>query len=495
MLADALAARLVTLAEDAASAARDPGTREELIGLVERIRGPVRLAIAGKVKAGKSTLLNALIGEDLAATDAGECTRVVSWYRRSPRPFVRLHPMRGPAEERPWSRGPRGLEIDLGGRDLDTIDRLEIGWPTSRLDGLVLIDTPGIASLSTAVSQRTHVALSAETGHEPVADAVLYLLRHTHATDLRFLEAFHDDEVAHGTPVNTIGVLSRADEIGSSRLDAMTVADRIARRYEADPRLHRLCPLVVPVDGLLGHAAATLGVTEHATLAAIAAAGPSGTEILLTADRFAARVVPGLPTPQERTRLLDRMGLFGVRLAVELIATGAAVTSGDLAERLSSASGVDRVRELVLARFRSRAQVLQARSAVAALERLLSADARAVQDVASLRRRLEELTSGAHEFEEVRVLLALRAGEISVPDHLESELDLLLGGAGDDAGTRLGLGQDATPWQVQHTAQHALGRWQALARHPLAARPTQIAARAATRTIEGILAPTVGGLR
>ena len=45
-----------------------------------RFDEPLRVAIAGKVKAGKSTLLNALVGESIAPTDAGECTRIVTWY-------------------------------------------------------------------------------------------------------------------------------------------------------------------------------------------------------------------------------------------------------------------------------------------------------------------------------------------------------------------------------------------------------------------------------
>ena len=96
-----------------------------------------------------------------------------------------------------------------------------------------------------------------------IADAVLYLLRHTHGSDLRFLEAFHDDDLARGTPVNAVGVLSRADEIGACRLDALDVAARVAARYESDQRVRRLCPLVVPVAGLLGQAGTTLREEEY----------------------------------------------------------------------------------------------------------------------------------------------------------------------------------------------------------------------------------------
>src|SRR3546814_10325052 len=58
---------------------------------LDRFDEPLRVAIAGKVKAGKSTLLNALVGEEIAPTDAGECTRVVCWYRKGPTYEVRAH--------------------------------------------------------------------------------------------------------------------------------------------------------------------------------------------------------------------------------------------------------------------------------------------------------------------------------------------------------------------------------------------------------------------
>ena len=483
---DELTDRVAQIARDAASRAATKETAAAFDEVAERLRGPMRLAIAGKVKAGKSTLLNAIIGEELAPTDAGECTQILTWYQHSDHPYALLHARDGELVERPYSRQEGALRVDLGGRDVAAVEHLEIGWPSSRLKNLVLIDTPGIGSIHSDVSARTHEALSAESGRAPIADAVLYLLRHTHASDLRFLEAFHDDEVASGTPVNTVGVLSRADEIGSSRLDAMEVAARVARRYEADPRLHRLCPVVVPVNGLLGHAAVTLREKDYAALATVARATPDQVaELLLTADRFSTREdLVAIPVDQ-RAELLDRLGLFGVRLAVELIRTGSVGTSSDLAHRLAEVSGLDRLRDVVLVQFEARARILKARSAVAALKPLLQRDASS--EGADLLRRLEQVTSSAHEFEEVRILLELRSGDLSLAPARAAELDVLMGGAGHDRATRLGLHPDASPEEMHARAILGLTTWQAVERHPLSSRSVQIAARAATRTIEGFL--------
>ena len=59
-------------------------------------------------------------------------------------------------------------------------------------------------------------------------------MRHAHRSDVDFLEAFMDRSVTAASPVNAVGVLSRADEIGAGRLDAMESATRIALRYRGD---------------------------------------------------------------------------------------------------------------------------------------------------------------------------------------------------------------------------------------------------------------------
>lgn len=485
-MVDDLADRIAALAEDARAAAVEPHDVASLARVIDRLEGPLRLAISGKVNAGKSTLLNALIGERLAPTDARESTQIITWYRFSIRPYAKIFTADGRDQETSYTRGEDSLDVHLGGLDVQAIDHLEIGWPTTRLTDLILIDTPGIASISTEVSARTHRALSAESGHVPVADGVLYLLRHAHNSDLRFLEAFHDDKMAEGTPVNAVGVLSRADEIGCGRLNAMAVAERVATRYLSDSRLHRLCPVVVPVTGLLGHGAVTLHQHEYASLAAVARAPRDEIgDLLLTADRF-AMAESGRVSTEDRTKLLDRLGLFGVRLSVELLRSGAVTSSPELCARLADASGLDRLRRVVLRQFAERARVLKARSAAAALREILLRGH--ASDGQVLLERLEQITAGAHDFEELRVLLELRGGGLSLTTDRAAQLELLMGGAGHEPAARLGLPENASAEEVRLAALDALALWQGVEQHPLSSRATQIAARAAARTVEGFLA-------
>ncbi|GAA0498237.1 GTPase [Paractinoplanes deccanensis] len=444
-----------------------------LVAARRRVDEPLRVAIAGRVKAGKSTLLNALVGEELAPTDAGECTKVVTWYADGPAYAVTAHLGDGSAEALPFTRRDGALQIALG-RGAEEVERLEVRLPSGRLRRHTLIDTPGIASLSADVSLRTMAFLDAEGERAAQTDAVLYLLRHMHGSDVRFLESFHADGVTEGTPVNAVGVLSRADEIGGCRLDAMTAAARIAGRYAADERLRRLCPVIVPVAGLLGAAGATLREDEFRELAGVAALPMDEVvELLLTADRFAG-------SGAARRRLLDRLGLFGVRVSVRLLKDGAVTDAPGLAAALTEQSGIGRLREVLTAQFAGRAEVLKARSALAVLDECVAPGSRAAVEA-------ERVRAGAHELVELRLLRQVRSGRVPGKDGQLTEMDRLIGGLGIEPYARLGLAADASADQIAEAARAALSRWQRIAEHPLSARDLRTAARAVTRTCEGLL--------
>jgi hypothetical protein len=464
----------------------DGAANDRLAAALARLDEPLRVAIAGKIKAGKSTLLNAMVGEELAPTDAGECTRIVTWYRDGPTYRVVMHLADGRSERRPFARRSGAIRIDLG-RPAEEVEHLEVEVPSRRLRAHTLIDTPGIASLSTDVSLRTMAFLEADEDRPAEADAVVYLLRHMHGSDLRFLEAFHGDELARGSPINAVGVLSRADEIGGCRLDAMAAASRVAARYQADERLRRLCPIVVPVAGLLGAAGATLREEEYRSLATIAAA-PTGdvVALLLTADRFTQASTAITVDAPARRRVLARMGLFGVRLGVQLIREHAVRNAEELARGLTARSGLVRLREVLDAQFTGRSRVLKARSALAALDAAIHS--RRDTAAAALAAEAEEIRASAHEFVEVRLLHLLRSGRLRGRPEQLAEMERLLGGSGAEPALRLGLPLDAGADELAAAAREALGRWQRVAEHPLSTRELRTAARATARSCEGILA-------
>lgn len=475
---------LLTQATNVYQAAPDQLAR--LTAVVDRLDEPLRVAIAGKVKAGKSTLLNALVGEELAPTDAGECTRIVTWYRDGITYRATLIPKDGEPRQVPFTRDSGAIDVDLAGFQADDITKLQIEWPSASLRQITLIDTPGIASLSEDVSERTHAFLTPGEDQVTPADAVLYLMRHLHSSDINFLEAFHDEEFSQATPVNAVAVLSRADEVGVGRIDSMASAQRIASRYRQDPKVRRLAQTVVPVAGLLAQSGATLREAEYKALDTIANAPREEADpLFLSADRFVSSETTIPLTPMEREHLLDRLGMFGVRLAVALIRQGAAPNATTLSTELVNRSGLVELREVLLSQFAERRDVLKARSALLALEGVLQEKVLPGSD--ALAHELERITAAAHEFAEIRLLNALRAGGVKVKAQEAAEMERLLGGEGTALHTRLDLSTDADPSEIRRALQASIGRWQRRAESPMSSREVADAARVLVRTCEGLL--------
>jgi hypothetical protein len=466
----------------ALAAYRDqPRTVEYLRHQLQRLDEPLRVAIAGKVKAGKSTLLNALVGEAVAPTDAGECTKVVTWYRNGPAPRIVMYPKDGEPAALPVVRRDGALEIDLAGATAERLDRLVVDWPAQSLRAMTLIDTPGVASINDGVSKRTVRFLEPDDDTPTEADAVLYLMRHLHVADAEFLEAFTDQGVARATAVNTVAVISRADEIGAGRMDAMFAARAIATRYRSEPALRGLCQNVVAVAGLLAHTGRTLRQAEFAALTSLAELPREELDAsLLSIDRF----VRAADTAEARRELVRRFGLFGIRVAASLIRQGTR-SPGALADELVARSGLGELQRVLQVQFGERRDLLKARSALLALDRLVRADG----DARGLGRQIERILTGAHEFAELRLLSALRSGMVWLPEQVASEAERLLGGTGSAPAARLGLPENAPREELHRAAFHALRRWQGQAENPMFGRRAADACRVVVRTCEGILAP------
>lgn len=464
--------------------------QERITVIRERLEGPLRVAIAGRVKAGKSTLLNALVGERLAPTDAGECTKIVSWFERGQGYEVQARLLDGEDRAVAFQRRDGALDIELGGLTEHDIASLRIRWPASTLERITLIDTPGLASINDENSRRTRSFLEFDADSPSDADAVIYLMRHVHRSDIDFLDAFMDRSVTAASPVNAVAVLSRADEIGAGRLDAMESAGRIARRYRDDPSVRGLCATVVPLAGLLAETGLTLREDEASSLRTLATTDPATLEqMLLSADQFCDLHASEL-TLELRRNLLDRLGMFGVRLALREVQVNGITTAAGLGPALVEQSGLGELRRVIDQHFMPRARTLQARSALVSL-RTLARELRGVHGAVAdkLDREAERIEASGVEFARIRAAHLVASGVVRIRDADRADLERVLLANGPEAA--LGLGATASPEQVRAAALTAIERWRSRSGDPLADQALREVCETAARTCESMYAAAV----
>jgi hypothetical protein len=475
-------ARLI-IRDARADFADDPAVAAELVDCERRLDEPLRVALVGKLKSGKSTLLNALVGEEIAPTDATECTRVVTWFRRSAGPRIELTHDGGRRTPLPVHRTDGRLRLDLGPVPADRVERLVVGWPSALLDSYTVIDTPGTSSNSADVSARTMAFLVPEDG-ACEAEAVIFLMRSRHDSDVALLRQLQERTGAGG-PLGIVGVLSRADELGGGAVGSTGVLGAARQRsaeLRTDPELGGLHRDFVAVSGLLALRGQTLRQREFAALAALAGLPDDVLEAALVSAGRLVGAELGVPAV-EREWLLEAFGLVGVRIAVDLV-RGGARDAPALAAALVRHSGLDELHRVLDARFASRHGQLKAHAALRTVHRVLLRQPATRSP--RLLRAVERLLADSHAGTEVRVLAGVAALPVAEPTR--DALERVLGGRGTAAAARLGLPAHADRQQLHTAALHAIGHWRNQLDHPLLDRPTERAYRAAVRSCEAIVA-------
>ena len=464
-----------------------PDVFNELDRIAGRLNQPIRIALAGTLKAGKSTLVNALVGEAIAPTDATEATRIVTWFRHGPIPKVTANHVGGRRSNVPIARGLNnwaGLTFDFGSLDATDVVDLDVEWPAVELINATIIDTPGTSSLSRDVSERTLRLLVPRDG-VPRVDAVVFLLRTLNAADIALLKQIGELVGGSSGALGVIGVASRADEIGAGRIDAMLSAKDVAKRFTEELDRTGICQAVVPVSGLLASTARTLRQSEFAALEKLAAVDPAHlNKVMLSVDRFVREDIDLPVDASTRAGLLDRFGMFGVRISIAVILSGV-TDSAALADALLERSGLVSLRDVIDQQFAQRSESLKDHTALVLLRRFV--DANPIPATPYIVADIDPLLADTHAFEELRLLSQLRSRPTTLTDDEIVSLRRIIGGSGTDAASRLGLTPEA-PYDGPRAAFAAAQRWRRRAEHPLNDPFTTRACRAAVRSAEALVA-------
>ncbi|WP_461153256.1 dynamin family protein [Saccharopolyspora tripterygii] len=408
-------------------------TAEGFAEVLDRLGAPLQVAVAGRIKSGKSTLVNALIGRRVAPTDVGECTRLVTRFQYGTVDRVEVVFHDGRKQAVPFDPGG-GIPADLG-VDFDEVSHLEAYLTNAVLRDLTVIDTPGLGSLDSASVARTEQALGTQQ-LDPVsrdavigAEAVVYVVTQgVRADDEQALAAFTAATASREAgPVNAIAVLNKADMIEADTVEGADDDLWKAAEILAAKQSELLKPKVadvLPVIGLLAETAETGGFTAHdaEALRSLAKLDASTREtLLLSADLFTSWEcdVPA----GTRTHLLERMDLHGVRRALDALDGEPDITAGELRRRVRDASGLASVLDRLDSVFRVRADGIKAAAALASITALAHSSGEREEQ-----RKVHDAIEGllarpeAHQLRVLEALTLVAAGSVEMPPDLADEV-------------------------------------------------------------------------
>lgn len=226
------------------------GEVERLAEVESGVIQPFNVAVFGRMKTGKSTLINALIGKTLAITGVEEATATINRLTYGSGDQLRsftVHWKDDLQETFPLET----LQRDWNGKDAAVLERvartayLELFSDAPILKDVHVIDTPGAGS---AAAEHEDAARQFINGQE--ADALIYVFSPVgRETDEEALLSFRKGCLPGSSPYNSVAVLHKWDHIfwenGGDMADIRAKAARLKRNMD------KLVADVLPVSAPL----------------------------------------------------------------------------------------------------------------------------------------------------------------------------------------------------------------------------------------------------
>jgi len=450
-------------------------TQGQVEDVRRRLGEPLRVAIAGRLKSGKSTLVNALIGRRVAPTEVGECTRVVTQFRYGTSDRVDVVRRNGTRASLPLDDAgmiPQRLGVARG-----EVSYVDVTLTSDHLRELTVVDTPGLSSANASVSEQARSFLYGDGGERaPLAEdidedsasalsgaeAIIYVFTQSvREDDVQALEAFRAMSARLASnPINSLGLFNKVDKLTAGGADPWPTAGPLVT--DQAKVLRRVISDVVPVVGLLAETteAGRLTAGDCETLRQLARLPQTERTILLASvDLFTSRECP---VPAEaRARLLRLLDLYGIGFALAQLAARPQLATGELVRLLYAASGFPRLRHTLDQAFRWRTDAIKAGWGLSSLEKIAS-HADRPDDRELLRDAVERVLQQPeyHRLRLLEVAQLVSTGAVELPGPMEGELTRLA--LSNDPGWILNLPQ-AGHDQLVRAALDAATRWRAYA--------------------------------
>ena len=405
----------------------------QLESLRKRLDTPLRVAVVGIMKAGKSTFMNALIGADVVFTGDVETTYTVCWFRYGEKPGLTVCFRDGSQEQarfedlKKWS--VRAYETE--NPRIHDVKYLVISYPAEILKVMEFIDTPGLNSVYRKDAQNTLDFLAIQSDRDTVqeagmADAVIYAFTRTAGGfDQKILEAFQGSEGHGSSPINSVGILTKADATGiwqvSDEVTPVEKARAVARKVMENQEMRKLLFTVLPVCAKTCEGLSQLEDRDYKSLQLLTRLDPEDLQDLLSdAHQFKAcqdQDYACLGPLEGRCRLMDRLGQYGILQLVTLMKKG--LTREQMEREIQSLCGIASVRKLLMTHFGNRTFLIKSQYIFSHLNGLAyqirgskNASPRLKEVCTEIIEQIEQLQSSVQNLKELKALQMFYGGQL-----------------------------------------------------------------------------------
>ena len=289
------------------------------------------VAIIGQMRSGKSTLLNALIQQELSPTGVNETTATINWFRYSKEEFLkifRVHWSDGTTQDIATSEIQKWIGNSEHAKKTKAIDLFSA---SPFLTSVNLVDTPGTRSVLTSHESVTQSFLyDAERLEKDTlveggrADAVIYVLNPVAKdNDTELLELFGDKTRLPGSsPYNSIAVIQKWELNGLNGDDIHSInpiewVEKKCKRIEA--QLEGKVAQVIYASGWLANIAIHYPVKMFTDLIQIYK--NLDLDMLFLNDEFFQEefLNPNVPLMKQREYLYKTLGFERLKMLIWII--------------------------------------------------------------------------------------------------------------------------------------------------------------------------------
>lgn len=453
---------------------------EMLIELRERLEKPLRVAVVGEVKAGKSTFMNALMKEDIVFTGTEEKTFTVCWFRYAETPSLTVHFRGGECLDAPFEDLEKWSVRDANNTRLNDVEYVMIYYPAEVLKTIEFIDTPGLNSAYGTDAQNTMDFLALKSSEETLneagkADAVIFAFART-LTDMnrKTLVEFHGNKKSGTSPINSIGIFTRLDGAGAwdveeDKMNPVEKAKSRTAKFMKNIEIKRLLYSILPVCAKPAEGYHQLDEDDWDVLRNIARKDREGLqEFLVDASDFKRSTDVGYMeygTPKERGSLMDKLASYGILEITDLLREGK--TLEEIGDILQEKCGIEDVRRLIEQHFGNRTFLIKTKYIFSQLQSAIykiKYDANSSSELKEIgnyiRDEMERMVSSIQTLKELTALQMYYNGELEEMTAEEQD-DLLrvTGEYGRMPEQRLGVAAESSIVEMAAIAQKKAVLW------------------------------------